>query len=180
MYVVYWRWSGNDVPPAIPRTAKKRTHSEDRKCCWLYIRTKSLSSQPNKQCRNGRHTSGRDHDKKTQAVIVYKFMMGQEILLVSNDHTTPYPESQKKIWDILLSLVLAPQTLTSHTIKQAANFLYRINPTKGKTSTTISHSASPFWKTFSETNTPKEKWAQWRQITRGRTTARIVGVPHHS
>ena len=32
---------------------------------------------------------------KTQAVIVYKFMMVQ-ILLISNDHTTPYPESQKE------------------------------------------------------------------------------------
>jgi hypothetical protein len=26
---------------------------------------------------------------KTQAVMVYKFMMAQEILLISNDHTTP-------------------------------------------------------------------------------------------
>jgi hypothetical protein len=26
---------------------------------------------------------------KTEAVIVHKFMMAQEILLVSNDHTTP-------------------------------------------------------------------------------------------
>jgi len=34
---------------------------------------------------------------KTQAAIVYKFMIRQDILLVSNDHTTPYPESQKKI-----------------------------------------------------------------------------------
>jgi hypothetical protein len=34
---------------------------------------------------------------KTQAVIVFKFMIVQEILLVSNDHTTPYPESQKKM-----------------------------------------------------------------------------------
>ena len=40
---------------------------------------------------------------KTQAVIVYKFMMVQ-ILLISNDHTTPYPEIRKKIWDILLFL----------------------------------------------------------------------------
>jgi len=87
---------------------------------------------------------------KTQAVIIYKLMMGQEILTVSNDHTTPYPQSQKTIWDTLLSLELASQTLTSHTIKQVANFLYRINPTKGKTSTTISHPSSPFWKTFSE------------------------------
>jgi hypothetical protein len=64
-------------------------------------------------------------------------MIVQEILLVSNDHTTPYPESQKKMWDILLFLELASQTLTSHTTKQVADFLYRINPTKGKTSTTI-------------------------------------------
>ena len=34
---------------------------------------------------------------KTQAVIIYKLMMGQEILTVSNDHTTPYPQSQKTI-----------------------------------------------------------------------------------
>jgi hypothetical protein len=34
---------------------------------------------------------------KAQAIIVYKFMMVQEILLISNDHTTPYPESQKKM-----------------------------------------------------------------------------------
>ena len=87
---------------------------------------------------------------KIQAGIVYKFMIRQDILLVSNDHATPYPESQKKIWDILLSLELASQTLIPHTTKQVADFLYRINPTKGKTSTTISHSASPFWKTFSE------------------------------
>ena len=33
---------------------------------------------------------------KTQAVIIYKFMTVQEILLISNDHPTPYPESQKK------------------------------------------------------------------------------------
>jgi len=33
---------------------------------------------------------------KTQAAIVYKFMMGK-ILLVSNDNTTPHPESQKKM-----------------------------------------------------------------------------------
>jgi hypothetical protein len=52
--------------------------------------------------------------------------------------------------DILLSLELASQTLTSHTTKQVPNFLYRINLTKGKTSTTISHPTSPFWKTVSE------------------------------
>jgi hypothetical protein len=34
---------------------------------------------------------------KNQAAIVYKFMRRQNILLVSNDHTTPYPESRKKI-----------------------------------------------------------------------------------
>ena len=33
---------------------------------------------------------------KTQAVVAYKFMMVQ-IFLVSNDHTTPYQESQKNI-----------------------------------------------------------------------------------
>jgi hypothetical protein len=33
---------------------------------------------------------------KTQAAIAYKFMIGQ-ILLISNDHTSPYSESQKKI-----------------------------------------------------------------------------------
>jgi len=33
---------------------------------------------------------------KTPAVIVYKFMMVQEIFLVSNDHTTPYQEARKK------------------------------------------------------------------------------------
>jgi len=36
---------------------------------------------------------------KIQAVIVYKFMIRQDILLISNDHTTPYPESQKKKYE---------------------------------------------------------------------------------
>ena len=93
---------------------------------------------------------------KTQAVIVHKFLMVQEIFLVSNDHTTPYQESQKKIRDILLFLELASHTLTSHTTKQVADFLYWINSTKGKTSTIICHSASPFWKTFSE-QTPQQR-----------------------
>jgi len=92
---------------------------------------------------------------KTQAVVAYKFMMVQ-IFLVSNDHTTPYQESQKNIWDILLFLELASQTLTSHTTKQVADFLYWINPTKGKTSTIIPHFASPFWKTFSQ-QTPQQR-----------------------
>jgi hypothetical protein len=48
--------------------------------------------------------------------------------------------TQEEIYDILLSLELASQTLTFHTTKQAENFLYRINPTKGMTSTTVSHS----------------------------------------
>lgn len=86
---------------------------------------------------------------KSQAAIAYKFMIGQ-ILLISNDHTTPYTESQKKIWDILLSLELASQNLTSHTIKQVANFLYRINPPKARHPQQFPHSASPFWNTFSE------------------------------
>ena len=97
---------------------------------------------------------------KTRAVIVYNDMMGQSILLVSN-HTIPQPNSENKIWDILLSLELASQTLTSHTTQQEANFLYRINPTKAKTSTTISHSASPVRKTFSE-QIPQKR-SEWRQ-----------------
>jgi hypothetical protein len=36
---------------------------------------------------------------KIQAFIVYKFMIRQDILLVSNDHTTPYPESRKKKYE---------------------------------------------------------------------------------
>jgi len=36
---------------------------------------------------------------KIQAGIVYKFMIRQDILLVSNDHATPYPESQKKKYE---------------------------------------------------------------------------------
>jgi hypothetical protein len=69
-------------------------HFKQGKCRWPYIRAKNHSTQPNINNAEMVDAQTEETMTKTQAVIVYKFTMVQEILLISNDHTTPYPESQ--------------------------------------------------------------------------------------
>ena len=86
------------MPPAIPRTAKKsrsRCIPNRESVAGLTSGQKTiLLSQINKA--GMVDTQAEETMITTQAVIVYKFMMVQ-ILLISNDHTTPYPEIRKKI-----------------------------------------------------------------------------------
>lgn len=107
-------------------------------------------------------------------------MMSQDILLVSNEHTTPYPKVRKKIWDILLSSELASQLL--HLIipqNRPQISSTGLTPPKARHPQQFPTLLHPYGRHFLN-KYPKEKWGQWRQITRGRSTARIVGVPHHS
>jgi hypothetical protein len=61
----------------------------------LHHGKKNQFTQPNKQCRNGGYTS-RDHDKKSSCYCL-QIHYGAVDLVVSNDHTTSYSESQKKM-----------------------------------------------------------------------------------